>query len=515
MQDDKVEGYLVFGQNPAVGSAHGKLQRLAMAHLKWLVVRDVNMIETATFWKDSPEIATGELRTEDIDTEVFFFPAAAHTEKDGTFTNTNRMLQWHHTAVEPAGEQRSDLWFVYHLGRIIREKLAALEDSDDVDRPIRDLAWDYPTHGPLDEPSAEAVLQEINGRDATGKLLSAYTELKADGSTSSGCWIYCGVYADGVNQSARRTPVTDGNWLGPEWGWAWPANRRVLYNRASAAPDGTPWSARKALVWWDAEAKKWTGDDVPDFVPDKDPGYVAGPDDRGAEGLNGTDPFIMQSDGRGWLYAPAGVIDGPLPTHYEPQDSPVRNPLYRIGRSPVREVNSRPNNRFHPSGDEPGADSYPFVVTTYRLTEHFTAGGMSRWTPYLAELQPELFCEISPSLARLRSLEHGGWATVVTARGVIETRVLVTERMKPLTIQGKTVHQIGLPYHWGQNGHATGDAVNELTSIALDPNAHIEEVKALTADIVPGRRPQGPARAEYVRLRAREAGITEKTGMGN
>ncbi len=512
-QDGTCKGYFLMGENPAVGSANAKMQRLGMANLEWLVVRDFSLIESATWWKDGPEIASGQMRPEDIDTEVFFFPAAAHTEKDGTFTNTNRMLQWHAQAVEPTGHARSDLWFVYHLGRLIRQKLAG--SADPMDAPILDLAWDYPTHGPLDEPSAEAVLQEINGRDSSGRLLSAYTELKADGSTSCGCWIYCGVFAEGDNFSAHRTPASKNNWLGLDWGWAWPANRRILYNRASAAPDGTPWSERKALVWWDVEHNRWTGHDVPDFVPDKEPGYVAAANARGGDGLNGTDPFIMQSDGKGWLYAPAGLVDGPLPTHYEPQDSPVTNPLYPMSRNPVREISSRPNNRFHPSGDEPGSEVYPFVVTTYRLTEHFTAGGMSRWSPYLAELQPELFCEVSPELASERGLEHAGWATIVTARGVIEARVLVTERMNPLTIQGRTVHQIGLPYHWGRNGYATGDAVNELTSIALDPNAHIEEVKALTADIQPGRRPHGSDRPGYVLAHRMRAGITEQTGMEN
>ncbi len=509
--DGTCKGYFLMGENPAVGSANAKMQRLGMARLEWLVVRDFSLIESATWWKDGPEIATGELRTEDIGTEVFFFPAAAHTEKDGTFTNTNRMLQWHHQAVEPERETRSDLWFVYHLGRLIRERLST--STDPMDAPVKALAWDYETHGPLAEPSADAVLREINGTGPDGGLLSAYTELKDDGSTSCGCWIYCGVYADGVNQSARRKPHAEQNWLGPEWGWAWPANRRILYNRASADPDGKPWSERKALVHWDEGEQKWAGDDVPDFVADKAPSYVAPDDATGPDGLSGNEPFIMQSDGKGWLYAPAGLVDGPLPTHYEPQDSPVTSPLYRQSRNPVREARSRPHNRFHPSGNEPGADVYPFVVTTYRLTEHFTAGGMTRWSPYLAELQPELFCEISPQLARLRGLEHTGWATIVTARGAIEARVLVTERMAPLTIQGRTVHQIGLPYHWGPNGYTTGDAVNDLTSIALDPNAHIEEVKALTADIQPGRRPRGADLPAFVSERRHLAGITEQTGM--
>ncbi|MCI3928032.1 formate dehydrogenase [Streptomyces sp. AN091965] len=509
--DGVCKGYFLMGENPAVGSANTRLQRLGMAELDWLVVRDFSLIESATWWQDGPEIESGELRTRDIGTEVFFFPAAAHTEKSGSFTNTNRWVQWHHAAVEPEGDARSDLWFTYHLGRRIREKLAGSQDP--MDRPVLDLAWDYPVSGPLDEPVADAVLAEINGHGPDGGPLSAYTELKDDGSTRCGCWIYCGVYADGVNQAARKKPQSEQDWVAAQWAWSWPANRRILYNRASAAPDGTPWSARKACVWWDPDAGRWTGHDVPDFVPDRPPGHVPDEDATGADALRGDDPFIMQADGKGWLYAPAGLEDGPLPTHYEPQDSPFDNALYpRTPRSPVRQVLSRDGNRYHPSGTAPGADVYPYVVTTHRLTEHFTAGGMSRWSPYLAELQPELFCEVSPALAAERGLEHGGWATLVTARNAIEARVLVTERMRPLTVQGRTVHQIGLPFHWGPNGVVTGDAANELVAIALDPNAHIQEDKALTADIRPGRRPRGPALPRLVADYRRRAGISDTTG---
>jgi formate dehydrogenase major subunit len=264
-------GYLVYGQNPAVGSANARLQRLGMAKLDWLVVRDFSLIESATWWKDGPEIESGELRTTDIGTEVFFLPAAAHTEKDGSFTNTQRLLQWHHQAVEPPGDARSDLWFTYHLGRRIREKLASSAAA--TDRPVLDLTWDYPVQGELAEPSAEAVLAEINGWDADGEPLTAYTQLKDDGSTPCGCWIYCGVYADGVNQAARRKPGREQNWVASEWGWAWPANRRILYNRASADPDGKPWSERKALVWWDGDQAAWDGHDIADFTADKPPYY--------------------------------------------------------------------------------------------------------------------------------------------------------------------------------------------------------------------------------------------------
>ncbi len=515
MLDDKVEGYFLLGQNPAVGSAHGKLQRLGMAHLKWLVVRDLNLIESATFWKDSPEIETGELRTEDIDTEVFFFPAASHVEKDGTFTQTQRMLQWHHKAVSPPGDCRSELHFMFHLGRKIRERLAG--SADERDRPILDLTWDYPVDAEGD-PSAEAVLREINGAHLTGEQagqpLSSYTEMKPDGSTSGGCWIYCGVYADGVNQAARRKPGGEQSWVAPEWGWAWPANRRTLYNRASAAPDGTPWSERKAYVWWDAEQGKWTGHDVPDFVVDKAPSYRPEPGTPGPAGLAGDDPFIMQSDGKAWLYAPEGLLDGPLPAHYEPAESPVRNPLYRQQASPTRQVFRRPDNLQNPSPPEPHAEVFPYLFTTYRLTEHHTAGGMSRWLPYLSELQPEFFCEVSPQLARERGLTHQGWATIVTARTAIEARVMVTERVVPLVIGGKVFHQIGLPYHWGVGGSAvvSGDSANDLFGVTLDPNVHIQESKVASCDIRPGRRPTGPALLRFVADYRQRAGITVETG---
>jgi formate dehydrogenase major subunit len=507
------KGYFLMGENPAVGSANGRLQRLGMANLDWLVVRDFSLIESATWWQDGPEIESGELRTEDIGTEVFFMPAAAHTEKAGSFTNTQRMLQWHHTAVEPAGDARSELWFTYHLGRLIREKLA--RSAGEIDRPILDLTWDYPTAGEIAEPDAEAVLAEINGHDADGKPLSSYQQLNDDGSTACGCWIYCGVYADGVNQAARRKPGSRQDWVAAEWGWAWPANRRILYNRASADPDGKPWSERKALVWWDPAERQWTGHDVPDFAPDKAPDYRPAEGATGPDALSGTEPFIMQADGKAWLFAPAGLVDGPLPVHYEPQESRFRNPLYSQQRNPVRQVKvfAHPGNRLQPSGGHPGAEVFPYVATTYRLTEHHTAGGMSRWLPYLSELQPEFFCEVSPELAAQRGLVHLGWATIVTARAAVEARVLVTERMVTLTVDGRRLHQVGLPYHWGGNGLSPGDSANDLIGLSLDPNVHIQEDKAFACDIRPGRRPRGPARLDLVRDYQRRAGITGQTGM--
>ena len=326
-------GYFLLGQNPAVGSANARMQRMGLANLDWLVVRDLVMIESATFWKDGPEIETGEMRTEDIETEVFFLPAAAHTEKDGSFTNTQRMLQWHHRRSSQPGTRAATCGSptTWAAGSGPSWPVRPAE----MDRPVLDLTWDYPTEGSQDEPSADAVLAEINGWDADGKPVSSYTQLKSDGSTTCGCWIYCGVRAGGVNQAARRKPGQEQSWVAPEWGWAWPANRRILYNRASADPDGKPWSERKAYVWWDEEAGQvdWPRRAGLHRRPGRRPtGRQRAP--RGVAAISGTDPFIMQDDGKAWLFAPAGLLDGPLPAHYEPQESPVQQPALPAAAQP-------------------------------------------------------------------------------------------------------------------------------------------------------------------------------------
>src|SRR5215207_1463706 len=370
MVDGWCKGFFVMGQNPAVGAANGKLQRLALANLDWLVVRDLQEIETAAFWYDSPEIETGELKPDDIGTEVFFMPAASHVKKSGTFTNTQRLLQWREQAVAPRGDCRSELWFMYYLGRKVREKLA--DSTDPRDRAILDLTWDYPTEGFYEGPSAEAVLREINGWDERGVALPGYTSLEPDGSSASGGWIYCGVYEDEVNQAARRKPWTEQSWVAPEWGWAWPLNRRTLYNRASADPEGKPWSERKKYIWWDEENGRWSGYDVPDFPETRRPDYVPPPAARAEDTIRDDKPFIMQADGNGWLYAPAGLTDGPLPTHYEPHESPFDNLLYSLRANPARKESPRP---YNPSDGHQGAKVFPYVFTTYRLTKHHTAGG--------------------------------------------------------------------------------------------------------------------------------------------
>jgi formate dehydrogenase major subunit len=505
MIDGKCPGFICVGQNPVVGSANAPMVRKALRNLEWMVVRDLNEVETATFWRDSPEHESGQVRAEDVRTEVFLLPAAAHTEKDGTFTNTQRLLQWHFKAVEPPEDCRSDLWFTFHLFRRIREKV--MDNGEARDAPLRALTWDYPTQGPQDEPDAEAILQEVNGRHADGTFVAKYQDLKADGTTTCGSWIHAGIYADGVNQTARKRPRTEQNWIAPEWGWAWPSNRRILYNRASAKPDGTPWSERKKYVWWDAEQGRWAslGDD-PDFIPDRPPDYEPPDDAKGMDAIRGHTPFIMHPDGLGWLYAPTGLVDGPLPTHYEPHESPIDNPMYGVDASPTRQRPADPANAYHPSGSAPGAEVFPYMLSTYRLTEHHTAGGMSRTVAYLSELQPEPFVEVSPELAAERDLQHGDWATVVTARAAIEARVMVTDRLRPLAVDGRRLHQVGLPYHWGGNGLSRGDAANELLAQVLDLNTHIAEYKAATCDIRPGRRPRGKARDALVADYRRRAG---------
>jgi formate dehydrogenase major subunit len=490
MLDGGVDGMFVFGQNPAVGTMHAGLMRRALAKLKWLVVRDLADIETSRFWKDSPELASGELRSEDIGTEVFLLPCAGHVEKEGSFTNTQRLVQWRDKALEPPGDARSDLHFVYHLIRRVKAHYAQSEAPRDW--PIRHLTWDY---GPHDEPDAALVLKEINGYFAdSGEPVSSFSDLRADGSTACGCWIYAGIYADGVNQARRRDPGdvgAPGN-VSPEWGWAWPANRRILYNRASADPAGKPWSERKKYVWWDGS--QWTGYDVPDFPRDKPPDYVAPDDAEGMDGISGTDPFIMMGDGRAWLYTPTGLLDGPLPTHYEPIESPVRNALYPdVGANPAAITWQRPENPLNPM--ESGR--YPVIVSTFRLTEHHTTGPMSRNLPWLAELQPELYAEIDPVLARDRGIEDGGWMVIETERGEVEARAKVTRRVGPLRVDGGLVHQISLPWHWGtyttSEQGVTGDAINDLIVLSGDPNTSIED-KTFSCQVRAGRRSGGSTR---------------------
>jgi len=325
------------------------------------------------------------------------------------------------------------------------------------------------------------VLREINGY-RTGhpeQHLASFADLADDGSTTCASWIYCGVFpAPDRNLAQRKEPDPPGT-IGAHlnWGWAWPANRRVLYNRASADPDGRPWSERKRWIWW--ENGKWTGYDTPDFPLTKPPWAPGDPNGLGLDAHSGRQPFIMKPDGVAWLFNPAGLVDGPLPTHYEPAESPVRNPLYGRQTSPVLKYWRRPDNLLAAVGDP----RFPYVITTYRLTEHYLAGAMSRWNPWLSQLMPELFVELSPELAAEKGIRNTDWVKITTPRGAIRAKALVTRRMRPLTVAGQVLHQVGLPWHWGWQGVVTGDVVNELTALVGDPNVSIHEGKAFVCNV--------------------------------
>jgi formate dehydrogenase major subunit len=489
MYEGTVKGLFLIGQNPAAGAPNAELNRAALRNLDWMVVRDWFEHESANFWYADPRVTDPR----QIKTEIFFLPAAAMAEKDGTLTNTERLLQWHDKAVDPPGDCRSDAWFMYHLG--LRLKRLYQDSTLERDAPIRDLTWDYAAESPAilpdgsasriaDEPDIERVLQEINGR-RTGdrELLKGFAELRDDGSTACGCWIYSGVFPDEHDNRARsRNPALRGSTY-PQWGFAWPNNRRVMYNRASADPNGRPWSERKRLVWWDDAEAKWAGFDVPDFDVLKPPGYRPAPGARGMDALAGDAPFIMHPDGRGWLFAPHGVKDGPLPAHYEPRESPFTNALYKTQTNPTLREFPSPLNQLAIPRDP----NFPIIATTYRLTEHYLSGPMSRFNSWLNELQPEMFVELSPELAGERGIEHGGWMVVSTPRGEIEARAMVTHRIKPLTVAGQTTHQIGLPIHWGYAGETVGAIANDLIPIILDPNVSMHEAKAFTCEVRAGK----------------------------
>jgi formate dehydrogenase major subunit len=500
MKDGLMEGLFVMGQNPAVGAPNARLERMALSKLKWLVVRDMVETETAAFWYASPEVERGELNPKDIPTEVFLMPAAGSAEKDGSYTNTQRLVQFHNKAVEPAGDARSETWFMYHLGRRLKEKAARQRIPRN--EPINNLTWNYGTHGLRNEPNVQEIVHEINGYTvADRELVENFHSLRNDGSTACGCWIYSGIMPhENENKASKREPNGP---YGHGWGFAWPNDTRILYNRASARPDGKPWSERKKLVWWDQAKGQWTGFDTPDYQKDVAPDRPANiQHGHGTEALGGSNPFIMHPDGVGWLYVTSGLKDGPLPTHYEPLESLFKHPLYEsVQHNPSAQKKERPDNPYAFSPDD---KRFPFILTTYRLTEHHTAGGMTRGLSHLAELQPELFCEISPELAEERGIEHGSFCTIMTARGIVQARAMITPRMRPLNIDGRVVHQIGLPYHWGYMGTAKGDVVNDLLAISEEPNVRIMETKSLVCDIQPGRRERGAGAIDQLNAHMRE-----------
>jgi len=484
MKDGNVDGYFVIGQNPAASGLNSELARAAFDRLEWMVTIDSYDTETVAFWqREGAEPAS-------IATECFFLPAATVLEKEGSMVNTNRMLQWHDRAIDPPRDAHSDLFWIYELGKRIRARLAA--STDPKDRAVTDLTWDYESDDAHErdrgEPSAHKVLHEINGfqvmpgrsRDDSPQVAS-FTDLRDDGTTACGCWIYSGVAPSKTDNAARHRVGDADASLG--WGFAWPANRRMLYNRASADPDGKPWSERKRYMVWDVASKTWTGPDVPDFPPHKAPNEPAQVGARGLDAHSGASPFIMMRDGLAQLFVAESLKDGPLPAHYEPVESIVRNPVYGQQNNPALREWDRDDNPYNGT-DNP---EFPYVLTTYRITEQ--SGIMTRYVPWLAELQPELFAEIDPELAVQRGIVNGGWLTIRTKTGELEARALVSGRMRALTLgDGRRVHQIGVPYNYGRLGIATGDSAGGLIPLAMDPNVSIHEAKTMTCTVRAGRR---------------------------
>jgi formate dehydrogenase major subunit len=457
MYDGVIKGLISPGHNTAVSGPNAGMEREALDKLDWLVVWDLWETETASFWK-RPGVDPSQIKT-----EVFLLPAKASMEREGSITNSGRWMQWRYECCDAPGVAKSDLWIVTKLVRKLKE-LYAREGGKYPD-PIINLTWDYGN-----EPDVHKVAKEINGYDRnSGHLLPSFTKLKADGSTSSGNWLYCGSYTEGGNMSARRdltqTPAQAKIGLYPNWSWCWPVNRRILYNRASVDLDGNPFNSGKSVISWHPILAKWEGD-IPDggWVPMSQDGTKL--------------PFIMTSEGRGHLFAPGEALkDGPIPEHYEPWESPVKNLISGTQNDPAITIwDSLKDLKGDPS-------KYPIIATTYRLSEHWQAGQMTRNLPWLVELMPEMFVELSEELAREKGIQNGRKVVVESARGKIEAVAVVTKRFVPLSIDGRKVHQIGMPWHWGYMGLSTGDSANMLTPNIGDANTTIPEYKAFLCNI--------------------------------
>ena len=448
-----VKGLICLGQNPAVAGPNARMERKAMENLDWLVGIDLFENETAAFWK-GPEANAANIKT-----EVFLLPAACSVEKEGSFTNSGRWSQWHYQAVPPPGDAKRDLWIIDRIFKTVRELYAY--EGGVYPGAILDMDWDYG-----DEPDVNKVAREINGYDlSTGKLLPSFGKLKEDGSTSSGNWLYCGSYTEKGNMAKRRG-LSDPTGIGlyPEWSWCWPVNRRIIYNRASCDTKGRPWDPEHPVIKW--TGTKWVGD-VPDY------GKTSPPEkNKGA--------FIMKPEGHACLFG-MNMTDGPFPEHYEPLESPVSNILHP-------ETQNDPAIKLWDSKmDKVGnVDNFPIIATTFRLSEHHLGGPMTRNLPWLAELMPEMFVEMSKSLAKTKGIKNGEKVKIVSARGEIEAIACVTDRFKPFNLDGKLFEQVGLPWHWGFIGLSTGHSANVLTPHIGDANTMIPEYKAFLCDVRKG-----------------------------
>jgi formate dehydrogenase-N alpha subunit len=476
MQQGRVNGFIMQGFNPLAALPHKKKVSSAMSKLKYLVIIDPLKTESGEFWRNFGD--KNDVKPEEIATEVFRLPSSSFAEDPGTFTSSGRVIQWHWSAAEPPGESKYDREIIANL--FTRVRSAYQKDGGKFPEPIVNLTWSYvnPTH-----PSPEEVLREINGRaladvvdpkDKTkvlvqaGQQLAGFGVLQDDGTTACGNWIYAGVWSQAGNLSARRDTADPGG-LGNNltWGFAWPANRRVLYNRANTDPKtGRPWDAKRGGIRWNGTA--WAGIDIPDIRPD------LGPD-------SGAGPFIMTPEGVGRLFALGGMAEGPFPEHYEPFETPIGENPFHPGN---KKVVSNPAARVFKSdmGSFGKADEFPYAATTYRLTEHFHF-----WTKNVessAIVQPAPFVEIDEELAKLKGVRNGDMVKVRSNRGEIKAKAVVTKRMAILDCGGKKVHTVGIPIHWGFVGVAKdGFLANTLTPYVADANSQTPEYKAFLVNL--------------------------------
>jgi len=465
MYKGNFKGFFAWGQNPAGSGANSNKTRQALAKLDWMVNVNIFDNETASFWK-GPGMKPGEIKT-----EVFFLPCHTSVEKEGSITNSGRWMQWRYAAAKPPRGPKGDGDIMVELF----EKVRSLYEADGkFPEPIKNLRWDFVKDGKYDP---HAIAKLVNGyfeQDVTikgtdykkGTLVPSFAFLLDDGSTSSGNWLYCQSYTEKGNMAARREKKDPtGMGLYPEWSWCWPVNRRIIYNRASVDLNGKPWSPNKNILEY--KDGKWVGD-----VPDG--GWPPMSDKEKTKR-----PFIMKPDGVGSVFGP-GRVDGPFPEHYEPLECPVPKNLMSSQRmNPVAPVYGTEADE-HFSCDP----RFPFVGTTYRVTEHWQTGVLTRWQPWLLELQPQLFVEMSNELGKLKGIKNGDMCKVSSARGEVEAVAIVTGRFKPFTIQGLTVHQVGLPWCFGWvHPKDGGDSANLLTPSTGDPNTRIPETKAFMVNV--------------------------------
>ncbi len=466
MYRGNIKGLFAWGQNPACSGANAGKIRKAMSNLNWMVSVNIFPNETAEFWRGPG------MNPEDIKTEVFLLPCATSVEKEGSVTNSGRWMQWRYEAVKPPNFCKPDGQIMVEL----YDKVRGLYKAGGVfSEPILSLRWDYFENGRFDPHSVAKLINGYFENDVTingeifkkGALVPSFVNLQADGATSSGNWIYCQSYTETGNMAARRKKNDPtGMGLFPEWAWCWPVNRRIIYNRAAVDLMGKPWSKNKNILEW--KDNKWVGD-----IPDG--GWPPMEVDRATTKL----PFIMKPDGVASIFGP-GRKDGPFPEHYEPLECPVeKNILSGQRMNPVASIYSS-DIENHATCDL----RFPIVATTYRVAEHWQTGVLTRWQPWLLETQPQLFVEMSKELAGRKGIRNGDMCMVSSARGDLEAVAIVTGRFRPITIQGQTIDQIGLPWCFGwihQKGG--GDSANLLTPSIGDPNTSIPETKAFMVNI--------------------------------